>query len=558
MCGIIGSFPGCEIKLDYLLHRGPDGSGIIVQPDISMGHTRLAILDLSDRALQPKWSSDLNVLISYNGEIYNFKDLTLHEKKSDTVALLEWLSKQGPSFNPAYLDGMYAFAAYFNSLQYLLLCRDPAGIKPLYIAISPEDEYIAFSSEIKGFFGIPWFSPEPNLDREIQREFIQYGYSFPRDVAIYFNGFRSVLPLIPTLIRNVFQVCPGQKIIISLKEKIRSSFTDLTTVDQNTNVNYQDPVAILNKSIISQSISDVDVGIQYSGGIDSTLIAYYYLKKFNAVDAFYISIQESATNEDKWALEGVKTLKKFGDINFHKIDVNEQDILRVLPSVAWFMDEPVMRHPNAIGIYLLAEYVKQKTDVKVLLNGQGADEKFGGYWDITGKNFTKFDKGRRLYDLGGSDHVTYFLEENGNKSILEQQLLFNENFYLPPLLARDDRMNMAHSLEARVPFLSNNFLAMPKIQKPGKIAFKEDIAKIFGVKYANRTKVGFGFPWPWLSDIDAPTESLEWLADKYNPEKPSERWTISSLAFWSKFYLYDGWKMMSGKKPKNFTIQNIG
>lgn len=535
MCGIIGSYPASNISLRHIMHRGPDANGTVSLADISVGHSRLSILDLTNRSRQPKWSADHSVLLSYNGEIYNFTAICLDAQGSDTVALVEWLSKEGSSFDPSCLDGMYAFAAYFNEEKKLVLCRDPAGIKPLYIAISNDGEFLAFSSEIKGFLGIEWFVPYPNDSEAVQQDFLQYGYSFQQKVRVNYRNHAIELPLVPTLLKNVYQVCPGQKIIFSLNQLPVFSFSKLDRKEG-------DPLKFLTQSIEDQSIADVEVGVQLSGGIDSSLVAYEYALQHELVHGFYVSVQDEALCEDRWVSIAVNELCKITNFNFHNISASYEEAKRVLPYVAWYMDEPVIRHPNAIGVYLLCEYVRKQTMVKVLLTGEGADEIFGGYSWHDGKKMEEFDKSRRLFDFGGSPVVDDYLSKYPGQPVLERQLLYDRAVYLPPILARQDRMSMAHSIETRVPFLSNRFLGMPSPSMPGKTALKEKARKIFGDEFTHRPKGGFGFPWKWLGDFKSPDGTLDWLIKQPKPKNEMERWTLTAIGLWSEKYLYGGWR----------------
>lgn len=538
MCGIVGSYPACEVKLDYIKHRGPDGTGRVVLPKIAIGHTRLAIVDLSERGAQPRWSSDGNVLLSYNGEIYNYKSLYSRQETSDTVALVEWLARMGPSFDPTALNGMYAFAAYFLKEEYLVLSRDAAGIKPLYIASSRDGQCLAFSSEIKGLFGIEWFDPQPNLDVDVQREFIQYGYAFPRPVQFRFRHHEVSLTLVPTLMEGVYHICPGQTIILSLESEPISRFS--THVKEN-----RDPSLLLGESVREQSISDVEVGVQMSGGIDSSLVAYHYATNNSSVHGFYVSVPYRDLCEDQWAHRAAETLTSVCDFKFHQINASRSEIKRVLPSVLWYMDEPAIRHPNAAAVYLLCEYVQRETQVKVLLTGEGADEMFAGYEWHDGRTFEEYDRSRRLFDLGGSQSARTLLSRNAHRPILESQLVYDRAVYLPPILARQDRMSMAHSIEARVPFLSNGFLAMPFPTAPGKRVLKDEAARVFGRDFANRPKCGFGIPWKWLGDFAVPSGTLGWLRDSWRPRNAPQRWTMTALGMWAQDYLFDGWRAKS-------------
>ena len=113
---------------------------------------------------------------------------------------------------------------------------------------------------------------------------------------------------------------------------------------------------------------------------------------------------------------------------------------------------------------------------------------------------------------------------------------------MPPILLRQDRMSMAHGIEARVPFLSNRFLAMPPPHVPGKRALKRRAARLFGLRFAYRRKYGFGFPWDWFAETGFERECLSWLHGRWTPATQVQAWTLTALGLWAKDYLFGGWR----------------
>ena len=170
------------------------------------------------------------------------------------------------------------------------------------------------------------------------------------------------LTLVPTLVEGVFQLCPGQKVIVAPSGVVQSA---ISLPPEST-----DPRAVLESSVKQQSISDVEVGVQLSGGIDSSLVAYEYAKHNGSVHGFYVSIDDRKCCEDRWARRAADLLCKRFRFQLHTIPATREEVARVLPSVAWSMDEPAVRHPNAAGVYLLCEYVRKRTPVRVLLMGE--------------------------------------------------------------------------------------------------------------------------------------------------------------------------------------------
>lgn len=511
--------------------------------ELAFGHTRLAILDLEPRADQPQWSSDGSVLLNYNGEIYNFRRLGVGEEASDTVALAQWLAREGSDFDPSALDGMYAFAAWFPAGRKLVLARDPVGIKPLYIALSEDGAHLAFCSEIKGFFGVEWFTARPNRDAVVQREFLQYGRAFPRPVELCFRGMPAALPLVPTLLAGVWQVSPGQCLTFSLEAPPSARAVRLLARGAD------DVAEALADSVADQSVADVEVGVQLSGGIDSSLTAHEFARTHSRVHGFHLSVDFKKHNEEKWARQAADVIAKRCDFQFHVIPLTPEEVRRVLPAVIWHSDEPPMRHRNIVGPYLLAEHARC-TGVKVLLAGEGADEVFAGYDWHDGRTVEGFDRTRRLFDLGGSDRVARFFPASaGRGDILRCQLAYDRAIYLPMLLAHQDRMSMAHSIETRVPFLSNRFLTMPTPARPGKVALKELAAGLFGRKFARRPKYGSPMPRRWFAWLPVQREHLDWLVEPWEPQTKNESWALACLSAWSAMYLHGGWKNQPALGP---------
>jgi asparagine synthase (glutamine-hydrolysing) len=346
----------------------------------------------------------------------------------------------------------------------------------------------------------------------------------------------TVLPLTPTLLEGVYQLCCGQRIAFSLECPSRSRFVQLA----------QRPCDVpdaLSQSIREQSMADVEVGVQLSGGLDSSLVAYEFAKTRPRVHGFHISVAFPKHNEEKWARLASDEISKICDFRFHIVPATEEEVRRVLPDAIWYMDEPPLRHPAVVGVYLLSEYVRRNTNVKVLLSGEGADELFGGYSWHDGKTWKDFDRSRRLFDLGGSDRVRDFLPAPSNrKDILRCQLAYDRAIYLPMLLARQDRMSMAHSIETRVPFLSNRFLAMPPPAAPGKVALRREAAWIFGRKFARRPKFGSPFPRRWFAHLPIQREYLGWLSEPWQDQTKNEHWALAGLSAWSQVYLHGGWR----------------
>lgn len=524
MCAIIGCFPKSRIDFRYLNHRGPDGSGVCSIGNFSFGHTRLSILDLSPHGHQPAISKSGDVVLTYNGEVYNYKEFNPIET-CDTVALLDWLEKNGKDFNPAYLDGMFAFGAFFHKDSSLVLCRDLSGIKPLSLFFG--EEGFAFSSEARGFFGIEWFKSEPTQNIGFHEEFLEYGYFAPQKTNVNFLGKEIELTLVPTLIKGVYRLPPGNKMTIDFKKMTCKQETiDLLSVPKRVETLYD--------IVKSQSMSDVEVGVQMSGGIDSSIISYYYAINNPKFHGFYVSVPGKSLNEDEWIEIARKEISKISDFQLHKIELNQEEFTRAWLESSRFVDTPIARHPNACAIYLLCEYVKKKTKVKVLLTGEGADELFGGYSWHDGIENHHYGSERRLFNFSNK-HLHAYSDLKSN-DVLSKQLAYDFNMYLPPILDRQDRMSMAHSIESRVPFLSNSFFTANRPIVPGKMLLKNEAASIFGDKFAYRQKCGFGMPIEWLGNLRIEPKNLGWFKAPIVVKNHFQNFVIASLSLWSSYF----------------------
>lgn len=528
MCAIIGCFPRTKIDLRYLNHRGPDDRGTFDSGNLSFGHTRLSIMDLSSHGHQPSISKNGDVVMTYNGEIYNYKVFDQNET-CDTVALVNWLERTGVDFNPAYLNGMFAFGAYFKKNNKLVLCRDFSGIKPLCVFFGKDT--FAFSSELRGFLGIEWFKALPAIDQSLHEEILEYGYFGPQKTKVEFLGIETELYLTPSLVEGMYRLPPGTKLIIDFNNRTcHQSFIDPFSVPVSKET--------LSDNVKMQSMSDVEVGVQMSGGIDSSLVSYNYAIHNPKFHGFYVSVPSIGQNlnEDKWIAIAEKKISEISNFNLHKIDLTQEDFVRAFFKSSMFTDIPIIRHPNACAIYLLCEYVRKNTNVKVLLTGEGADEIFGGYSWHDGNEYPYYGDNRRLFHMSNK-HLHYYSEVKATMP-LEKQLEYDFKLYLPPILDRQDRMSMAHSIEARVPFLSNSFFTMDKPELPQKVELKAKAAEIFGSNFAYREKCGFGMPKSWIRDINVDMQFIDWFKIKPRICNEFQKFAMSSIALWSSYFFY--------------------
>jgi asparagine synthase (glutamine-hydrolysing) len=564
MCGFTGYYYFEDKKetsnqvirqmLSIQKHRGPDDSGIVaintqdksfenisIYEDVNFkkpselifGFNRLSILDLSPMGHQPMISPNQKVILMMNGEIYNAFDFkTELEQKgytfkstSDTEIVLHLYTEYGMEKMISLLNGMFAIAIYDLELDMLFLARDRFGIKPLYLL--QEEGRIAFGSEMKSFKPLPNFKFEPDYTKLDE-----------------FLLFRNVIN--DTLFKNITNCIPGT--YLSIKNgKIQShTYYELdkegTQTIQN-NIAQKQLENALQKSVDSQMISDVKLGCQLSGGVDSSLVSYYAAKSLKEGNLETISIifKDPRFSEEKYIDRVADQL----DLKAHKYEMDAQYYFEILEKAIWHFEQP-LNHPNTIGIYLLSQEAKKH--VTVLLSGEGADECLAGYSRfIRSLQFPYFkreffgglkrnishtleylnyffnpNKRMVMETAFGSLATAYSLKSNfklmhaiNDRVLLLKKLKGNTNLkqrkyelltYLPDLLMRQDKMSMAHSIENRVPFLDNNMVTTSlnisgelligkhNGKDENKILLKDICTSKFGENFAYRNKMGFGIP----------------------------------------------------------------
>ena len=472
---------------DSLEHRGPDDKGIFIDNNIGFGHRRLSILDVSSAGHQPFLSNDGRYVMTYNGEIYNYKEFYPElksngfdiETTSDTEVLMKLFELHGLKMLHR-LNGMFAFAIWDKLEKKLILARDRMGVKPLYYSFYNEIFY--FASEQKALFtaGVPLKMAQEGLEE----------YIFNRFVA----GEN-------TLYQNVKKVLPGHVMTLHEGGKVTTEkWWDLKKEIQNQ-PKIKNPVEwfreTFDDSIKMRMISDVPVGILLSGGLDSSsVLASLHHQNYKDIQTFNIGFKEKEHNESHLA----KMMAEKFDYGFHTMQLENQNLYDQLLSATYFQDEPIMHLSEP---HLLALSKMAKPSVKVLLSGEGADELMGGYvrykalkypsllnsiatigaLDLFNKQ-PRYDKLTRYAQISKKSELIIF---NGSniypKDIAEiyginalpkneyrkqiykdakslypenlrrQALYFDQHTYLCSLLDRNDRCTMGASIECREPFL---------------------------------------------------------------------------------------------------------
>ena len=506
MCGIVGfSLPdsadashGRLLKMmnDSLRHRGPDDEGFHLEGPVGIGMRRLSIIDLKTGD-QPITNEDRSVWVVFNGEIYNYRELTAEllakghrfATASDTEVLVHLYEEYGEEC-VRRLRGMFAFAIWDRSRGTLFLARDRLGIKPLYYAETPKG--FVFASELKAIVRSPWVSPQ--LSQRALRAYLQYGY----------------VPDPLSILEGVAKLPPGHTL------SIRKGRADAPRSYWHSTVYFQDAMAPsqeqetgealwarLQDAVRSHLVSDVPLGAFLSGGVDSTAVVAIMAQELGVpIKTFSVGFREEGYNELPYA----RRVAEWFGTEHHELLVEPGD-LGVLEDVLSALDEP-FADASAIPTYLVSKLAKQH--VKVVLSGDGGDELFAGYdryvvdrrrrrlgilgdnglggplrrMSVTlpegtpGKNYLynlslprmeryldsiSLFPPRALRDLlepaAASDTATEFdaaVRAGEGLDPLSRLQELDLRTYLPgDILTKVDRMSMAHSLEARVPLLDH-------------------------------------------------------------------------------------------------------
>ena len=538
MCGIVGiisrkqvnTFQIDEIKemSATIKHRGPNDSGIvginynehkgeeITDEEAFWGKSviafnRLSIQDLSQNGHQPMMNAEQNVVLAFNGEIYNFIELRKElqrqgctfKSKTDTEVILSLYLQHGIEKTLKKLNGMFAIVIYDLRLERVYIARDRFGIKPMYFT-STEGSFL-FSSEVKSFLKYHEF--QADIDKDTLQEYIL---------------FRNVTDGV--LLKNVKQVLPGELYQISLKDNCVRKHKYFSVNEYNricdNQITLSDTKELLwetMKNVIGrQIISDVKVGCQLSGGIDSSLVSYIASREYGLSDTISIVVNDERFSEEKY-IDHVNNILR---IMYHKYMLDADYYSKKYVEAVWHF-EGLMLHASTVGIYQIAEEARKH--VTVLLSGEGADEVFGGYGtylntidcsEEAAENLIIFGNGvvepTKAKEVFPEIEIEKQLQKRRDiysalqGSVFDKQVKYEIMTYLPELLVRQDKMSMANSIENRVPMLDNeivefafripeNFL-INREKKEGKDILKQLCVPIFGEEFAYSRKRGFSVP----------------------------------------------------------------
>ena len=494
MCGIAGiiHFNGKEVTqnslkvmTDAIAHRGPDAEGVWTNNNIGFGHRRLAIIDPSEAGNQPMQSDDSRYSITYNGEIYNYKEIRKEllkigyrfKTKTDTEVLLYaivcWREKALEKLN-----GMFAFAFFDNRDKSLLLARDRYGIKPLYI--SYENNSLYFASEQKAILQVS------NIKRKLNKQALFEYFTFQNFLTNQ------------TLMSGIDVFPAGSYALIDLKNKSCKikcfQYWDYFFKEPKGKVNEKDYLNELDylfqRAVKRQLVSDVELGSYLSGGIDSGSITAIASKHLPFIKTFTCGFDlSSASGIELGFDERAKAEKMSAQFRteHYEMVLKAGDMERSLEELVFHLEEPRVgqSYPNYYSAKLASKFVK------VILSGSGGDELFGGYpWryprpendnDLESYVNNYYNYWQRLIpneymrkifspiwkEVKDVDTKSYFINVLVNKNrnqinvkeeLIDQSLYFEAKTFLHGLLLVEDKLSMAHSLETRVPFLDNDLV----------------------------------------------------------------------------------------------------
>lgn len=604
MCGICG-FTGrlatseevLENMKNKIIHRGPDSGGSYIDDGVSMGFRRLSIIDL-EGGHQPIYNETKDMVITFNGEIYNYQELReeliakghVMGSNADTEVLLHGYEEYGEDLLPK-LRGMFTFVIWDAKNKTFFGARDFFGIKPFYYAM--QDGQMIYGSEIKSILEYPSFKKEVNT--EALENYLTFQY--------------SVLP--ETFFKGVFRLMPAHCFTFKNGElKIKRYWEPKFQNNENKSLDefIEEIDAAMQDSVKKHKISDVEVGSFLSSGVDSSYVA----ASFHGDKTFTVGFDYEKYNEIDYA----KALSEKIGIENHSKLITTEEYWDTLGKVQYHMDEP-LADPSAIALYFVSQTAAKH--VKVALSGEGADEFFGGYNiyrephdlrpltrlprpirkglgaiakclpKMKGKNYlirgskdlqerfignafmlTEEERERILKKPTGKYHHAVltrpFYDKVKDQDEVTQMQYIDMHFWLiGDILLKADKMSMAHSLEVRVPFLDRIVFDVARTI-PTKYKVNEENTKYAMRQAAHRylpdmvaEKKKLGFPVPiriWLKEDkyyqivkDAFTskaaqnffkteEILKYLEEHREGKADNSRkiWTIFMFLVWHKQY----------------------
>lgn len=604
ICGFTGNIPDNEKIVhrmaEVITHRGPDSEGYFIDKngEISMGFRRLSIIDL-DGGTQPIYNADKTKVLTFNGEIYNYKQLREElislghsfYTKTDSEVILQGYEEWGEKVLDR-LRGMFGFAIYDTTDKSLFIARDFFGIKPIHYA--QVGSHFVYGSEIKSILEFPEY--ERKFNARTLDNYLSFQYALPPET--FFEGIYCLLP------GHYLRLKDGE---LTIKRYWEATFEpdDSLTEDEATDKIEQ----VFEESVNAHKISDVEVGCFLSSGVDSSYVSTYFADQKTFTVGFDFG---EKYNEIDWAKE---LSAKIGVDHHYKV-ISSEEFWGNIRKVQYHMDQP-LADPSCIALYFVAKLASEH--VKVVLSGEGADELFGGYTiynevnslrgyqklplglrkflagvvrpmpKFKGRNFilrgaqtveerfignafmfNKSEKQKILKD-GSIAHEPqeytkkYYDRVKDYDGITKMQYLDINTWMVGDILLKADRMSMANSLELRVPFLDKEVFKVARTipaplrvnKKNTKYAMRRAALRHMPEDWAKKKKLGFPVPTRvWLKDekyynivketFESETakkffnsdELVKFLDDHFNGKEDNSRkvWTVYIFLVWYNIY----------------------
>ena len=603
ICGFTGNIDDRENVLrkmtEVITHRGPDSDGYFHDDYINMGFRRLSIIDL-ESGHQPIYNEDKTLVLTFNGEIYNYKQIkkVLIEKghkfqtSADSEVLVHGFEEWGEDMLPK-LRGMFAFAIYNTVDRSLFIARDFFGIKPLHYTQIGSD--FVYASEIKSILEHPNF--EKRFNNRALDTYLSFQYAVPPE----------------TFFEDVYCLLPGHYLWYKNGEVETTRYFE-PKFRPNENMTEQEAVDKIEKvfenSVNAHKIADVEVGCFLSSGVDSSYVSTYFADQKTFTVGFDFG---EKYNEISWA----ENLSRQIGVEHHTHLISSEEFWDAVPTVQYHMDQP-LADPSCVALYFVSRLASEY--VKVVLSGEGADELFGGYTCYNDPRvFRMYQKivphflrkalravAKKLPDIKGRDYIiracdpleeryignAYMYDLKQKQSILKDPSIataprrytrrhyyrcrryddvtkmqyLDINMWLTgDILLKADRMSMANSLELRVPFLDKEVFkvasSLPsslRVNKSNtKYAMRKAAARHLPEQTAEKEKLGFPVPTRvWLRDEKYynivkkkftgktaekffNTDALVgWLDEHFTGKEDNSRrvWTIYVFLVWYDIY----------------------
>jgi asparagine synthase (glutamine-hydrolysing) len=549
MCGLSGeiNFDGkpadagaLQRMTEALAPRGPDGVGVVLRGPVGLGHRRLKIIDLSEKAQQPMADADLGITLAFNGCIYNYPELREELiglgyrffSHGDTEVIIKAWHAWGDRCVDRFL-GMFAFVLHERDSGRLVIARDRFGIKPLYLAES--GKRLRFASTL------PALLAAGDVDTSID----------PVGLHHYMT-FHAVVPPPHTLLKGVKKFLPATIRVIEADGRWTDRLywePDMTRHAEDARLTAEDwrdrVLDSLRTAVKRRMVADVPVGVLLSGGVDSSLVVGL-LAELGQTDLMTFSVGFEAANGEKGD-EFVYSdlIAQHYDTRHHQIFVPHDRLMAALPGTIGAMSEPMVSYDN-VGFYLLSQEVSKH--IKVVQSGQGADEIFAGYhWypPLVGAADPVETYAQAFFDRS---HATLKTQLNGewiadtdvSRALVEAHFarpgaetavdkalrLDSQVMLVDDPVKRVDNMTMAWGLEARVPFLDHELVELAgrippehKLAQGGKGVLKEAARQVIPAEVIDRKK-GY-FPVPALKYIQGPY--LDLVRDALTSQAARER-----------------------------------